>query len=42
LRPRQYEGTLDSADVPRGVVTRYGAGTVAQFGPFELRREYAL
>ena len=28
-------------DVPRGVVTRYGAIAKVQFGPFELRREYA-
>jgi hypothetical protein len=29
-------------DVPWGMVTRYGAGTVAQFGPFERRREDVL
>jgi len=30
---------LDSDDVPWGMVTRYGAVAVAQFGPFERRRE---
>jgi hypothetical protein len=41
ITPKVHEGTLDCEDVPWGVVTRYGAGAVVQFGPFELRREYA-
>ena len=41
ITPKIHEGTLDCDDVPPGVVTRYGAGAVVQFGPFELRREYA-
>jgi hypothetical protein len=30
---------LDSDDVPWGMVTRYSAVAVAQFGPFGRRRE---
>jgi hypothetical protein len=38
ITPKLHQGTLDCADVPWGVVTRYDAIAVVQFGPFERRR----
>ena len=36
--PKLHEGALNSADMPRGVVSRCSALAVVQLGPFELRR----
>jgi hypothetical protein len=40
ITPKIHEGTLDSANVPWGVVWRLGAVAVAQLGPFERRRAF--